>query len=43
VAGRTGARVAVLIPSVGADPAAGDYLALFDLNAKRLAAALTPQ
>ena len=43
VAGRTGARVAVLVPSVGADPAAGDYLALFDLNVKRLAAALSPQ
>jgi hypothetical protein len=43
VAERTGARVAVLIPSVGADPAAGDYLALFDLNVKRLAAALAPQ
>ena len=40
---RTGARVAVLVPSVGADPAAGDYLALFDLNVKRLAAALAPQ
>ena len=40
VAGRTGARVAVLVPSVGADPEAGDYLALFDLNVKRLAAAL---
>ena len=40
VAGRTGARVAVLVPSVGADPAALDTLALFDLNVKRLAAAL---
>jgi ABC-type Zn uptake system ZnuABC Zn-binding protein ZnuA len=40
---RTRARVAVLIPSVGADPAAGDYLALFELNVKRLAAALAPQ
>ncbi len=43
IAGRTGARVAVLVPSVGADAAAGDYLALFDLNVKRLAAALAPQ
>ena len=43
VADRTGARVAVLVPSVGADPAAGDYLALFDLNVKRLEAALAPQ
>ena len=42
VAERTGARAATLIPSVGADPAAGDYLALFDLNVKRLAAALAP-
>jgi ABC-type Zn uptake system ZnuABC Zn-binding protein ZnuA len=40
VAERTGAHVAVLIPSVGADPAAGDYPALFELNVKRLAAAL---
>ncbi len=40
VAERSGARVAVLIPSVGADPAAGDYLALFDLNVKSLADAL---
>ena len=40
VAGRTGARVAVLVPSVGADPAALDTLALFDLNVTRLAAAL---
>ena len=37
VAERSGARVVTLIPSVGADPAAGDYLALFDLNVKRLA------
>jgi ABC-type Zn uptake system ZnuABC Zn-binding protein ZnuA len=43
VAERTGARVAVLIPSVGADRGAGDYLALFELNVKRLAAALSPQ
>jgi len=43
VAEHTGARVAVLIPSVGADPAAGDYLALFDLNVTRLAAALAPR
>jgi ABC-type Zn uptake system ZnuABC Zn-binding protein ZnuA len=43
VAGRTGARVAVLVPSVGADPASGDYLALFNLNVKRLEAALAPQ
>jgi ABC-type Zn uptake system ZnuABC Zn-binding protein ZnuA len=36
VAGRSGARVATLVPSVGGDPEAGDYLALFDLNVKRL-------
>jgi len=40
VAERSGARVVTLVPSVGADPAAGDYLALFDLNVKRLAEAL---
>ena len=34
------ARVVTLVPSVGGDPAAGDYLALFDLNVGRLAAAL---
>jgi ABC-type Zn uptake system ZnuABC Zn-binding protein ZnuA len=42
VAGRSGAQVVTLIPSVSADPAAGDYLALFDLNVKRLADALAP-
>jgi ABC-type Zn uptake system ZnuABC Zn-binding protein ZnuA len=42
VAERTGARVATLVPSVGADPAAFDYIALFDLDVKRLAAALAP-
>jgi ABC-type Zn uptake system ZnuABC Zn-binding protein ZnuA len=36
----TGARVAVLVPSVGADPAATDYLALFDVNVRRLTAVL---
>jgi len=40
VAAATGARVVTLAPSVGADPAATDYLALFDLNVGRLAAAL---
>ncbi|HEV8095569.1 MAG TPA: metal ABC transporter substrate-binding protein [Burkholderiales bacterium] len=40
VAERSGARVVTLVPSVGADPAASDYLALFDLNVKRLAQAL---
>ena len=40
VAARSGARVVTLIPSVGGDPEAGDYLALFDLNIKRLTEAL---
>lgn len=40
VAERSGARAVTLVPSTGADPAAGDYLALFDLNVKRLADAL---
>lgn len=40
---RTGARVAVLVPSVGGDPEAGDYVALFDLNVKRVAASLAGQ
>lgn len=35
-----GARVVTLVPSVGGDPAATDYIALFDVNVKRLAAAL---
>jgi hypothetical protein len=41
VAARSGARVVTLIPSVGGDPEARDYLALFDLNIKRLTKALT--
>ncbi len=36
----TGARVATLAPSVGAEAAATDYLALFDVNVERLARAL---
>ncbi len=36
VAARSGARVVTLIPSVGGDPEARDYLALFDLNVKRV-------
>ena len=40
VAAGTGARVVTLAPSVGADPEATDYLALFDVNVRRLAAAL---
>lgn len=34
------ARVVTLVPSIGADPAAGDYLSLFDLNVRRLVEAL---
>jgi ABC-type Zn uptake system ZnuABC Zn-binding protein ZnuA len=36
VATKSGATAVTLIPSVGGDPAAGDYLSLFDLNVKRL-------
>jgi ABC-type Zn uptake system ZnuABC Zn-binding protein ZnuA len=40
VAAGTGARVITLVPSVGADPEATSYLALFDVNVRRLAGAL---
>ncbi|HEV8640876.1 MAG TPA: metal ABC transporter substrate-binding protein [Methylomirabilota bacterium] len=40
IAAGTGARVVTLAPSVGSDPEATDYLALFDVNVQRLAAAL---
>lgn len=40
LAQRSGARVAMLVPSVGADPEARDYPALFEVNVRRLAAAL---
>ena len=40
VAAQGGARPVTLISSVGGDPEARSYLALFDLNVKRLAAAL---
>jgi ABC-type Zn uptake system ZnuABC Zn-binding protein ZnuA len=40
LADATGARVVTLVPSVGAEAAARDYIALFDLNVARLAAAL---
>ena len=40
VAERAEARAVILIPSVGGDPAARDYLSLFDVNVARLAAAL---
>jgi ABC-type Zn uptake system ZnuABC Zn-binding protein ZnuA len=41
VASRSGARAVTLVPSVGGDPEARDYLALFDLDIKRLSEALT--
>ncbi len=41
VAARSGARIAWLAPSVGADPEARDYIGLFDLDVKRLVEALT--
>jgi ABC-type Zn uptake system ZnuABC Zn-binding protein ZnuA len=40
IAVRSGARVVTLAPSVGGEPEAADYLALFDLDVARLAAAL---
>jgi ABC-type Zn uptake system ZnuABC Zn-binding protein ZnuA len=40
VASSSGARVATLIPSVGGDPEARDYLQLFELNVRRLVEAL---
>jgi ABC-type Zn uptake system ZnuABC Zn-binding protein ZnuA len=39
VAERSGARAVMLIPSVGGDAEAADYLSLFDLNVKRFAEA----
>jgi ABC-type Zn uptake system ZnuABC Zn-binding protein ZnuA len=40
VAARSGARAVTLVPSVGGDPEARDYLGLFDLNIRRLTEAL---
>ncbi len=40
VAAHGGARAVILIPSVGGDPAARDYLSLFDVNVGRLIEAL---
>jgi ABC-type Zn uptake system ZnuABC Zn-binding protein ZnuA len=40
VAAGSGARVVTLVPSVGADPEATDYLTLFDVNVRRLVRAL---
>jgi ABC-type Zn uptake system ZnuABC Zn-binding protein ZnuA len=42
LADATGARVVTLAPSVDAEPAATDYVALFDVNVERLARALEP-
>ena len=42
VAARGGARAVVLVPSVGADPEASDYVALFELDVRRLVTALGP-
>jgi ABC-type Zn uptake system ZnuABC Zn-binding protein ZnuA len=43
VAARSGARAVILAASVGAEPGAGDYLALFDLNIRRLVEAAGPR
>lgn len=40
IAAHSGATVVTLVPSVGADPAADNYLSLFELNVSRLVAAL---
>ena len=40
LADATGARVVTLMPSVGGETTARDYIALFDINVARLAAAL---
>jgi len=40
IADRSGARAVTLVPSVGGDPAAGDYFELFEVNITRLTAAL---
>jgi ABC-type Zn uptake system ZnuABC Zn-binding protein ZnuA len=40
IANRSGARVVTLVPSVGADAEAADYIGLFELNIRRLTAAL---
>jgi ABC-type Zn uptake system ZnuABC Zn-binding protein ZnuA len=42
LAARSGARAVVLVPSVGGAPEAGDYLALFEVNVRRLVDALRP-
>lgn len=42
IADGAGARVVTLAPAVGADAEAVDYLTMFDVNVRRLAAALAP-
>ena len=42
VATQSGATAVTLIPSVGGDPGASDYLSLFDFNTKRLSQAARP-
>jgi ABC-type Zn uptake system ZnuABC Zn-binding protein ZnuA len=39
VAAQSGASAVTLVPSVGGEPEASDYLTLFDLNIKRLSQA----
>ena len=43
IAGKTGATVVTLYPSVGGTPAITDYFALFDTNVDALVAALGGQ
>jgi len=40
IAASTGARIVTLVPSVGGEPEAGNYVKLFDVNVRRLAEAL---
>lgn len=40
VAGKTGAEVVMMAPSVGGDPSANDYISLFDVDVDKIAAAL---
>jgi len=40
IAAATGARIVTLVPSVGGDPAASNYMTLFEVNVRRLAEAL---
>ena len=39
---RSGAKAVTLLPSVGGEPAANNYVSLFDVNVKRLASAFLP-